>query len=156
MAGAVLLNELAKGTGKRKAAKPQRSKKGIATKPKKQRQRPKETTPEVTDDVAAVKKAPANSSPPKNALTTGATAKPAAAVGGASIISRPDEIKAAQQHLRFMGYDVPNESGTVDVKTKSAVMQFQDSIGVPVTGDLTSEQLRVLFMKVAGKKEGPQ
>jgi peptidoglycan hydrolase-like protein with peptidoglycan-binding domain len=43
----------------------------------------------------------------------------------------PDEIKAAQQHLKFMGYDIVQENGTVDPKTKSAVMQFQDSIGAP-------------------------
>ena len=54
-----------------------------------------------------------------------------------------------------MGYDIPHESGAMDVKTKSAVMQFQDSIGAPVTGDLTTEQLQTLFVKVAGKRDGP-
>lgn len=155
IAGAIILNELAKGGGKRKATKQQRSKKRLATKPKKQR--PKEMTPDATANAATEKKKPADSAPPKEAVTTGstgATAKAAAAVGGPGIISHPDEIRAAQQHLRFMGYDIPNESGAMDVKTKSAVMQFQDSIGAPVTGELTTEQLQMLFVKVAGKREG--
>lgn len=153
IAGAILLNEFTKGSGKRKAAKPQRSNKTLATKPKKQR--PKQTKPDARDDVATAKNEPASNAPPKEALTsTGTAAKAAAVAGGAGIISRPDEIRAAQQHLRFMGYDIPQESGAMDVKTKSAVMQFQDSIGAPVTGELTTEQLQTLFVKVAGKREG--
>lgn len=155
IAGAILLNELAKGGGKKKAAKGQRAKKSVATKSKKQR--PKEAVPEVEDDAVAVKKDSADSGLAKETITTGSTgaaAKPAAAVTGAGIVSRPDEIKAAQQHLRFMGYDIPQETGAIDAKTKSAVMQFQDSIGAPVTGNLTTEQLQMLFVKVAGKREG--
>lgn len=155
IAGAILLNELAKGGGKKKAVKTQRAKKSVATKPKKQR--PKEAAPEVEEDAVAVKKDSADSGLVKEPITTGSTgaaAKPVAAASGAGLVSRPDEIKAAQQHLRFMGYDIPQETGAMDAKTKSAVMQFQDSIGAPVTGDLTTEQLQMLFVKVAGKREG--
>lgn len=159
VAGALFLNQLAKGGGKRKTAKTQRSKRAVATRPSKStKQRAREKTRDDDDSVAASKKEPAESTPVKENITTGSTSpgqdKTIVGASGAGIISASDEIKAAQQHLRFMGYDIPHETGTMDVKTKSAVMQFQDSIGEPVTGDLTTDQLQMLFMKVAGKREG--
>lgn len=157
IAGALILNELSKGTGKRKSAAPRRSKRSVATrasKPTKQKAR-KKTYDSGDSAVASTK-----SSTPKDDIETGSTTSPAhekaATMQNASaLISSHDEIKAAQQHLRFMGYDTVQESGTMDARTKSAVMQFQDSIGAPVTGDLTIEQLQMLFMKVASKRTGP-
>ncbi|MEI9902387.1 MAG: peptidoglycan-binding domain-containing protein [Hyphomicrobium sp.] len=66
-------------------------------------------------------------------------------------IASNSEIKAAQQHLQYMGYDVRDISGTLDLKTKIAIMQFQDSIGQPSTGVMTVKQLQTLFLKVAEK-----
>lgn len=66
-------------------------------------------------------------------------------------ISSNSEIKAAQEHLRYLGYDVPEANGAVDLKTKIATMQFQESIGAEATGKLTVEQLQALFMKVSEK-----
>jgi len=60
-------------------------------------------------------------------------------------LSTPAEISLAQQHLRFIGYDIPETSGAWDVRTKVAVMRFQYSIGLPMTGVLTREQLQMLF-----------
>jgi peptidoglycan hydrolase-like protein with peptidoglycan-binding domain len=77
------------------------------------------------------------------------TAAPPAPAGG--IISTPDEIMSAQQHLKFMGYDVPQANGILDLKTKIAVMQFQESAGKPTTGQLTYEELQMLFQKVAAQ-----
>lgn len=162
IAGAIILNELAKGSGKRKAAAPRRAKRGVATrtsKPTKQRARQKTRD----RDAAAVasKDDATESGLVKDSIETGSTTSPGqekaalAAHSGVALISSSDEIKAAQQHLKFMGYDIPQETGALDAKTKSAVMQFQDSIGAPVTGDLTTEQLQMLFMKVANKREGP-
>jgi hypothetical protein len=150
IAGALILNELSKGTGKRKAATPRRSKRSTTarvSRPAKQRDK---------DGTVAVKKETEESSGSKAGIEAGSTAMPAkaAAAGGAAVISSPDEIKAAQQHLRFMGYDITQENGVVDAKTKSAVMQFQDSIGAPVTGDLTVDQLQMLFVKVAEGRAG--
>jgi peptidoglycan hydrolase-like protein with peptidoglycan-binding domain len=158
-AGALILNELAKGTGKRKSAT-QRSKRSVTTRTSKPaKQRAKEKTYDADDSVAASKKEPTESATVKENISTGSTspsqAKAIVGSGGAAIISAPDEIKAAQQHLRFMGYDIPQETGAMDTKTKSAVMQFQDSIGAPVTGDLTTDQLQMLFMKVASKRDAP-
>lgn len=153
--GAIILNELATGGGKRKAssstkrtgvARPEKSTKSSSGKRK-------------DDDVVVSKKGSVEPTAAKGDIATGSTSAPGlgtAATGqsGSSLVSTPDEIKAAQQHLKFMGYDIVQENGTVDPKTKSAVMQFQDSIGAPVTGDLTVEQLQTLFKKVAGKRTG--
>jgi peptidoglycan hydrolase-like protein with peptidoglycan-binding domain len=160
ISGALILNELAKGTGKRKSATSQRSKSGVTARTNKPaKQRAKEKTFDADDSVAASKKEPAESTPVNDNISTGSTSpsqvKSIGGTGGAAIISASDEIKAAQQHLRFMGYDIPQETGVIDTKTKSAVMQFQDSIGAPVTGDLTTEQLQMLFMKVASKRDAP-
>lgn len=158
-AGALLLNELTKGGGKRKSATQQKSKRNVATRPSKPaKQNAREKASDTDDSVAASKKELPESTPVKESISTGSTSprqdKAIVGASGAGLISASDEIKAAQQHLRFMGYDIPQETGTMDAKTKSAVMQFQDSIGAPVTGDLTTDQLQMLFVKVAGKREG--
>jgi N-acetyl-anhydromuramyl-L-alanine amidase AmpD len=64
----------------------------------------------------------------------------AAPASNATPISTPAEITSAQEHLRYMGYDVPQATGTLDLKTKIAIMQFQESIGAQTTGVLTVGQ----------------
>jgi Putative peptidoglycan binding domain len=64
-------------------------------------------------------------------------------------ISTPGQIKSAQEHLKFLGYEVPEATGSIDLKTKIAIMQFQESIGAPLTGSLTVEQLHALFVTAA-------
>jgi hypothetical protein len=67
----------------------------------------------------------------------------------ASSISTPAEITSAQEHLKFMGYDIPQASGALDLETTIAIIEFQESIGAPTTGLLTREQLGMLFQKAA-------
>lgn len=81
----------------------------------------------------------------------GVTASAANGTPEAKAISSKSEIKAAQEHLKYMGYDVPEVDGTLGIKTKIAMMQFQDSIGEPSTGILTTKQLQTLFIKVSEK-----
>ena len=81
-----------------------------------------------------------------------AAAAEKAAPAGPALISTPAEIKAAQDHLRYLGYDLPVNNGTSDLNTKIAIMKYQDSIGAPSTGFLTVEQLQTLFMKAAEKQ----
>ena len=69
----------------------------------------------------------------------------------AEAISTPGEIKAAQEHLKYLGFDVPAVTGYADARTKIAVTEFQRSIGAPETGSLTVEQLQVLFNKAAAQ-----
>jgi Putative peptidoglycan binding domain len=66
-------------------------------------------------------------------------------------ISTPAEITAAQEHLRYLGYDVATSSGQLDLQTKIAIMKFQDSVGAPATGELTVEQLQRLFVMASEK-----
>lgn len=79
-------------------------------------------------------------------VATDADLKPSA-----TAIATPQEIKSAQQHLQFLGYDIPDASGVLDIKTKVAILQFQDSIGAKTSGELTHEQLQLLFVKVAAQ-----
>jgi len=69
-----------------------------------------------------------------------------------SVISTELEIAAAQEHLRFLGYDVPANSGKLDLNTKITVMKYQESIGAEPTGAITTEQLQSLFVKAAEKQ----
>lgn len=86
-------------------------------------------------------------------LSDGSSKPPAPIAGGNTAkISTAAEIKSAQQHLKYLGYDVPSESGSVDLKTKIAVMQYQESLHAPTTGELTVEQLQLLFKKAAEKQ----
>jgi len=68
-----------------------------------------------------------------------------------SSISTPAEITSAQEHLKFIGYDIPQASGSLDLKTTIAIIQFQDSICAPTTGLLTREQLGMLFQKAVAR-----
>ena len=87
------------------------------------------------------------------AIVQSETSTPAAvSLTGATLISTAAEITAAQQHLKYLGYDVPTETGTLDLKTKIAVMQFQESVKAPTTGDLTVEQLQALFKAAASRQ----
>jgi len=79
---------------------------------------------------------------------TGAATAAAVAAENVEISSRTD-IRAAQEHLKYMGYDVPELTGTLDLKTKIAIMQFQDSIGTDATGVLTGKELQLLSSKVS-------
>lgn len=105
----------------------------------------------------------------KNSSGTGSTASPGQGVAAASpvavaptsrltapasplLISTPAEITAAQEHLKYLGYDVQTTSGTLDLNTRIAAMKYQDSIGAPATGELTVEQLQLLFRKAAEKR----
>lgn len=90
-------------------------------------------------------------SAPSGTAALAATGVAATAASDAKTISSKSEIKSAQEHLKYMGYDVPELNGTLDLKTKIAVMQFQDSIGAESTGNLTVKQLQTLFVKVAEK-----
>ena len=74
------------------------------------------------------------------------------ATGNTTKISTSAEITAAQQHLKYLGYDIPAETGAVDLKTKIAIMQYQESLHAPTTGELTVEQLQGLFKKAAEKQ----
>ena len=56
----------------------------------------------------------------------------------------PDEIRHAQESLRQKGFDVGRPDGKAGAKTSSAVQAFQRSKGLPVTGELDGETLRLL------------
>lgn len=81
-------------------------------------------------------------------------AAPATLPVAAKTISSPAEIASAQEHLKFLGYEIPQTGGEMDLKTKIAIMQFQDSLGATTTGDLTLEQLQTLFQKAAARSQG--
>jgi Putative peptidoglycan binding domain len=105
--------------------------------------------------------APAVTAVAAPAATVGAVAAPAAALAAATgketsptaeTISTPEEIKSAQEHLRYLGYDVPDATGALDLKTKIAIMRFQDSAGDSSTGVLTVEQLQLLFKQASERQ----
>jgi Putative peptidoglycan binding domain len=76
--------------------------------------------------------------------------------GATGMISTPDEILAAQQHLKSLGYDVLEPNGQIDARTKGAILLFQESIKAPITGELSREQLMLLFQKVAQQNQPSQ
>jgi hypothetical protein len=99
--------------------------------------------------------APPSAPPPPAATSTVQAPQPVGPGDTASAaIATSAEITLAQGHLQFMGYDIPQASGAVDLKTKIAIMQFQDSIGAPTTGLLTRGQLQMLFQKAATRLQG--
>jgi hypothetical protein len=110
----------------------------------------RETTSASPDAAAATAKPSAGPGLPPDTGSAAAIAAGATATDALAITSK-SEVAAAQQHLQYMGYDVRDVSGTLDLKTKIAVMQFQDSIGQPSTGVMTVKQLQTLFLKVAEK-----
>ena len=107
-----------------------------------------------TQTVAPVFAPPSAPSPPAAAATVPAPQPVGPGETASAAISTSAEITLAQGHLQFMGYDVPQASGSVDLKTKIAIMQFQDSIGAPTTGLLTRGQLQMLFQKAATRLQG--
>ena len=162
-----LSNSAKSGSGKSRKSysSTKSSKKTYAAKKKSRGSRddddaPAKTASESKTEGAAAENADTVAAAPTSAVPAGA----AAAAGGAAIatgstseaadvesptISTPSEIKAAQEHLKYMGYEVPEINGKVDLKTKIAVMQFQDSLGEESTGSLTIKQLQTLFLKVS-------
>ena len=87
--------------------------------------------------------------------TAAADPAPAPAAGpvAAAIISTPEEIKSAQEHLQYLGYDIPAATGKMDAQTKAAIREFQQSRGAVPTGALTYDQLQELFVKTAEKAQ---
>lgn len=167
--GMMILNGLsksAKSGGKSKSTASSKSKKKYAAKKKGSGSKGKtddddaparaESEPAIESATAAKPDAvPAAAAAPAPNAGTAAAAGGAAAIatgaaaGEATAIASNSEIKAAQQHLQYMGYDVRDVSGTLDLKTKIAIMQFQDSIGESSTGILTVKQLQTLFLKAS-------
>lgn len=106
----------------------------------------------ISPNAAVVARTPAAVQP----ISVGTTGPLVSDASAADIITTPDEILAAQQHLQTLGYDVPEPDGLINVRTKSAVLLFQESIKAPITGDLTREQLLLLFQKVAKQDQPAQ
>lgn len=106
----------------------------------------------------ADQKAAARAAPKARDLPPVANAAPASAeaLPQDDVIRTPDEIKAAQQHLSYMGYDIPAASGTLDAHTRSAFSAFQRSIDAEPTGILTYDQLQALFEKAASLAAKPR
>lgn len=167
--GLQILNELSKaGTTKKRSAKKKTYKAQEKKSPSKTAKRPRddeESAPKSAskgDDDAAGQEsteaqgetAPAPQPAATTPAATAATAATAAAATGAlpdpaaaapSVISTPQEISSTQEHLRYLGYNVPSPAGVLDVDTKIAIMKFQDSIKAEPTGVITAAQLRRLY-----------
>lgn len=75
------------------------------------------------------------------ALKVDGASRPGAAAGG-SLSSR---IRAAQQTLNSMGYDAGRPDGKVGGKTKVAVRQFQQDMGLNPTGRLDPNTLQTIL-----------
>jgi len=54
------------------------------------------------------------------------------------------KVQAAQQALARAGYNPGNATGTMDVPTHDAVLQFQRARGLKATGDLDSSTMSAL------------
>lgn len=80
---------------------------------------------------------------------------PALPMAASVKISTPAEITSAQEHLRYLGYDIPSTSGSVDLATKIAIMKYQDSLKAEPTGELTVEQLQQLYKLAAERQKKP-
>jgi len=155
--GLLLLNEAAKAEEAKKHSSKSRAtaapQDGASVIPKKFKRkyavtpRPATTAPVTAQPVPAA--APALATVPQ-------TPTPAAVKTAVATISTPEEIKFAQQHLKFLGYDLPEPNGILDAKTKGAIMLYQESIKAPTTGELTLDQLPMLAQKVASQNEPAQ
>jgi hypothetical protein len=149
--GLLLLDELSKSS-KTKSKRSTASGSKSQTTTRKAVTATEKTQPATPQPVIKPGEAVARQSGPAAAATLPVTASvPPNANSLTAVISTPDEIRSAQQHLSYMGYNVPEANGVLDARTKGAVMLFQESIGAPVTGDLTQSQLLLLFGKVAQK-----
>lgn len=169
--GLQILNQLSKGgsgsTRKRSYSKKtgtghsiKSTKKG-KTQPRNDNDRAKTATSKADDGGEAPSKsngkeagvAP-NSQPGASATIATVPATTAALPAGAgNFISTREEITSAQEHLRYLGYEVPATSANLDLDTKIAVMKFQDSIGAEATGALTTEQLQRLYVLADEKQK---
>ncbi|MDQ8700622.1 peptidoglycan-binding domain-containing protein [Hyphomicrobium sp. LHD-15] len=165
-AGLQILNQLSKGTTASKGTAKKRTATGTSKKTTKKAKQPRDNggeekitskdkdASEQTQVEAAAEKQP---SPPAAASAAAAAAAVAApTVTGAvptvagpapNLISTKEEVTSAQEHLRYLGYDVPTTTGVLDLNTKIAIMKFQDSIGAQATGGLTVEQLQRLYAR---------
>lgn len=110
----------------------------------------------VGGDAEAALAASTTTTQPTTLAVTGVASTAALERNEPETISSEPEIKAAQEHLRYMGYDVPEVNGKLDLKTKVATMLFQESIGEESTGVLTVAQLQALFSKVAERTANVQ
>jgi hypothetical protein len=63
-------------------------------------------------------------------------------------------IREAQIYLKYVGFDPGPVDGTLGRMTRSAVMQFQDSRGLPETGDLDDVTLGELHERAASTESG--
>jgi peptidoglycan hydrolase-like protein with peptidoglycan-binding domain len=50
-------------------------------------------------------------------------------------------VRDAQRALRDLGYDVGPVDGSIGPKTRSALLRFQQSRGLPMTGELDAESM---------------
>lgn len=113
---------------------------------------PQEETAPSTSETAASADPDADNSYLPEADRKLAAASPAPVVT-AKIISTPEEIKSAQEHLIYLGYDIPAATGRMDAWTKAAIREFQQSTGAVPTGALTHDQLQALFVKTASQAQ---
>lgn len=155
--GLQILNELSKGTKANKSSAKKRtatgSNKKTTKKAKQQRDSGSEAkTTSKSKDTSEQPKVEETAEQPAAAPVAAAIAAPT--VTGAvpmvtgpesNLISTKEEVTSAQEHLRYLGYDVPAMTGVLDINTKIAIMKFQDSIGAQATGGLTVDQLQRLY-----------
>jgi peptidoglycan hydrolase-like protein with peptidoglycan-binding domain len=60
-----------------------------------------------------------------------------------------DKIELVEKLLFRLGYDVDEPDGILDEKTTKAVLQFQQSAGLPESGIITFRLIDALVAKVA-------
>jgi hypothetical protein len=163
-AGLQILNQLSKGTSANKGStkkrtatgsnkkstkkgKQQRDNDGEANSTAKASDEPDSKDTDAGADAQSATPSSANLAAPAGAVAAPAVtgAIPAVAGPASNMISTTEEITSAQEHLRYLGYEVPAMTGVLDLNTKIAIMKFQDSIGAPSTGGLTVDQLQRLY-----------
>lgn len=77
------------------------------------------------------------------AAQPGPAAPPSPATAAPSGPSHED-VRAAQQHLARLGYDVGTPDGVAGRKTKAAIRAFQEQAGLPVDGAVTPALIAAL------------
>ncbi len=65
----------------------------------------------------------------------------------ASLNSSQQTVKQAQASLNQRGFNVGSPDGLIGPKTKQAIMEFQRSAGIPITGKVDKKLLRALDVK---------
>lgn len=163
--GLQLLNDLAKsgskkgGVSKKKRYDADKRSGSKAKKKPRNDEREPETVSKSGEELEASKaqdddapKGPGSEAAPAAVPAAAATAPaataalPSATGASSNLISTPEEMASAQQHLRYLGYELSAEGGKLDLSTRIAIMKFQDSIGAQTTGSLTVEQLQRLYV----------